>query len=104
MQIDTQVSDAQAATITEDLPELELIGEPATREKLIKLWASFLGESTYERISSAPAFPGVPGFGLAKHISHVVCNCVDLADNLLHIWNIDCDREALLAAALAHDS
>lgn len=104
MGIEVRASEQQLASITEDLPELGLLDDPSTRQKLITLWASFLAESTYDRIRSAPAFPGLPGYDLARHTSHVVRNCVDLANNLHHFWDIDCDREALIAAALAHDS
>lgn len=104
MERKAHASKAATSSIEEDLPELELVSDRETKQRVIGLWGSFLAESSYDRIRSAPAFPGLPEYDLAKHTSHVVRNSVDLANNLLHFWNIDCDREALITAALVHDS
>jgi hypothetical protein len=104
MPLQLEISDADLASINEDLPELALVGNPELRGKLITLWASFLAESSYDRIRSAPAFPGLRAYDLAKHTSHVVRNSINLADTLLQFWNIACDSDALLAAAIAHDA
>ena len=74
------------------------------QEKVIKLWASFLETSTYARIGDAPAFPGLPGYDLARHTRHVIHNCVQQADTLKEFWGIECDRPTLVTAALVHDA
>ena len=104
MALELEISDADLKSINEDLPELALVRSSELKSKLITLWASFLTQSTYDRIRSAPAFPGLPAYDLAKHTSHVVKNSINLADTLLQYWNIDVDSDALIAAALAHDA
>lgn len=99
----TTVAPAEALQIRKELPEIELLGT-SDQEKVIALWAGFLRDSTYASIGAAPALPGLPRYDLARHTRHVVSNCIHLADSLKEFWDIDCDREALLAAALVHDA
>ncbi len=98
------VSAAEAAGIRRELPEIDMLEPAETQEKVIALWAGFLRESSYGSIGDAPALPGLPGYDLARHTRHVVRNCLHLADTLKEFWDIDCDRQALLAAALTHDA
>jgi hypothetical protein len=89
--------------IRAELPEIDLLADPETRQKVATLWASFLRETTYARIGDCPPFPPVE-CDLAGHTRHVVKNCVAMAGNLREFWGIEVDDEVLLAAALTHDA
>ncbi|MBO0688357.1 MAG: HD domain-containing protein [Candidatus Dormibacteraeota bacterium] len=104
MSVDTTVTAEEAAAVRAELPELELIEDPQVRERLVALWAGFLRESSYASIGAAPAFPGLPRYDLARHTRQVVRNSMHLADTMEEFWGLSCDRESLLAAALAHDA
>jgi len=104
MAVMSKVTEAKAREIREELPEISLLQSTETQDKIIALWSSFLRESSYARIGDAPAFPGLPGYDLARHTRHVIKNCLAMADTMKEFWDIDCDREALLAAALVHDA
>jgi hypothetical protein len=98
------LTDAHLRIVIEDIPEIELIGDADMRRKVTLVFASFLKESTYRRISEAPAFPGLTKYDLARHTRQVVQHCVVMADTMRDLWGIDCDRDILLAAAVLHDS
>jgi hypothetical protein len=89
--------------IREELPELDLLEDAETRQKVVAVWASFLRESTYASIGACPPFPPV-AIDLARHTRQVVRNCVAMADNLAEFGGVEVDREVLVAAALTHDA
>lgn len=92
--------------VASELPELRSLESEQTARRVAAVWASFLDDGSYERIADAPALPGavLPSYDLATHTRHVVRNCEAVADTLSDFAGIDCDRDALLAAALAHDA
>lgn len=94
----------EAAGIRDELPEIALISSREMQDKVVAVWASFLRESTYARIAEAPFFPGLPGYDLLRHVRQMTQNAMHLADTMRDLWNRDCDRDALLAACLLHDS
>src|SRR5438105_4657463 len=104
MAASTSADQALASQVKDELPEIEMLESSADQEKVIALWAGFLSNSSYSRIGDAPALPGVRGYDLARHTRHVVSNCVHLADTLMEFRGVDCDRQALLTAALVHDA
>jgi HD domain-containing protein len=104
MAVVTEVSETKAREIRDELPEIGLLHSDDVQKKVVAVWSTFLADSTYARIGDCPALPGLQGYDLARHTRHVVQNCVDQADTLKEFWDIDCDREALLTAALVHDA
>jgi hypothetical protein len=92
------------AQIREELPEIDKLSEADTRQKIATVWASFLRESPYRRISDAPALPGIPDYDLAAHTRHVIKNCLDLGASLREFSSAEFDDDVLLASALAHDA
>lgn len=90
--------------VYEELPEIRELRDETTQRQVAEVWARFLRESSYARIADAPAFPGMPGFDLARHTRHVVRNSIYLGDTLTEFWGIEYDREDLIAAALTHDA
>jgi hypothetical protein len=103
MRIELTVSDETKREILEDVPEIGLLPEDI-QDKVVRVWASLLEDSSYARIAEAAAFPGMSGYDLGRHTRHVVKNCIATADNLKEFWNIDCDRETLITAAILHDA
>jgi hypothetical protein len=104
MAVVADVSETKAREIREELPEIGLLQSQDVQKRVVALWSGFLAESAYARIADCPALPGLSGYDLARHTRHVVQNCVDQADTLKEFWDIDCDRESLIAAALVHDA
>lgn len=86
-----------------DLPEIGDLSQ-GVREAVVRTWLSFLGESSYPTIRSAPALAGIPGYDLAAHTRHVAQNALALAERMAAFQGIDFDRDDLLAAALTHDA
>ncbi len=74
------------------------------RDKVIALWVSFVRESSYKRVGDCIALPGMPKYDLAGHTRQVTVNSIHLANTTRDFWKIDCDRDALIAAALCHDA
>jgi hypothetical protein len=97
-------TDDEHRDIVADLPELELLSDPDTRQKVATVWASFLRESPYTRISDAPALPGIPNHDLAAHTRHVTKNCINLGATLREFSEATFDDDILIASALAHDA
>ena len=98
------ITDDDLARVRAELPEIDLLADPDDQERVAGVWASFLRASSYGSIGEAPAFPGLPGYDLAGHTRQVVRNSLALAESMTDFWGIEYDREALLAAALTHDS
>lgn len=92
------------AQVRSELPEIDLLADPADQDRVAGIWASFLKDSSYATIADAPAFPGLPAYDLARHTRQVVKNSLFLGDSMTDFWGIEYDREALLAAALTHDA
>jgi hypothetical protein len=104
MAIASEVSEVTAREILEDVPEIGLLKSTETQEKVVAVWASLLADSTYARIREAAAFPGMTGYDLARHTRQVVKNSLATADTMKEFWDLDCDRETLLTAAILHDA
>jgi HD domain len=98
------MTDIATVDVRGELPEIEQLDDAATRAAVVEVWESFLAESTYETITSAPALRGVSGYDLAAHTRHVAQNALALAERMAHFQAIDYDRDDLLAAALTHDA
>lgn len=95
---------AGLARIRAELPELDRLNSPELQQKVVSVWESFLDASSYDAISSAPAFPGTGDYDLAKHTRQVVQNSIYLAETSREFGQVDCDMEELIAAALVHDA
>lgn len=98
------ITDDDLAKVRAELPEIDLLADPADQERVAGVWASFLKASSYGSIHEAPAFPGLPAYDLAGHTRQVVRNSIALGDSMTDFWEIEYDREALIAAALTHDA
>lgn len=98
------ITDDDLARIRAELPEIELLADPDDQDRVSAVWASFMKASSYASIAETPAFPGLPGYDLARHTRQVVRNSLFLGDSMSEFWGIEYDREALLAAALTHDA
>jgi hypothetical protein len=44
------------------------------------------------------------GYDLARHTRQVVKNSLGFADTMKEFWNLECDREDLITAAILHDA
>ena len=99
-----EATDTDLEQVREELPEIDLLESHETRRRVAAVWSSFLRESSYERIADGPGIPGVPGCDLARHIRQVTRTCDYLSREIKDFWDIDLDRESLLAAALTHDA
>lgn len=99
------IDGATSDTIRAELPEIDLLTDSAMQDAVVRVWAELLEESGYDRIGDCPAFPGISAkrYDLARHTRHSVRNCIHLADTLKEFWDIDCNRDILLAASLCHD-
>lgn len=91
------------ASVTEELPELGLISDEVMRQQATAVWAGFLRDSSYARISDAPAFAGLK-YDLALHTRHVTLLAKHMADLMSSFWSVECDRDILFAACLLHDA
>ncbi|MBI4190543.1 MAG: HD domain-containing protein [Betaproteobacteria bacterium] len=108
------VTERDMQIVQEDIPEIGLIESDEIRQKVTLVFASFLKESNFERISEAPGLvkdepgatlsPGPPKYDLAHHTSHVVQNALATARTLKEFWGIDYRHDVLLAAAILHDA
>jgi putative nucleotidyltransferase with HDIG domain len=103
------VSDELRARVRKELPEVEEIGEPELREKVIEAWATALAGSSFNAISEIEP-SGNPGVNTLKrgtqtdHIRGVTRLAMKIADELAAILpDLEVDRDALIAGALCHD-
>lgn len=97
------VADSDLRLVEEDIPEIGALHDPDIRHKAALVFASFLKESTYQRISEAPAFPGLSKYDLARHTRQVVQVAMSMADTFKNLWGIEPRHDILLAAAILHD-
>lgn len=98
------ITEQDISLVKEDLPEIDDLTDPDTRQKVTLVLASFLRESSYARISDAVAFPGLPKYDLARHTRQVIKNAMYMAETMTELWGLDCNRQDLLAASLTHDA
>jgi hypothetical protein len=91
------------AMVAAELPELNLIRDDLMRERSAAVWASFLRESTYEKIADAPAFSGLD-YNLALHTRHVTLLAKNMVDLLADLWGVRCETDVLFAGCLLHDA
>ena len=91
------------------LPELDLIGDEALREKVVELHALALSETSFSRIEDIPA-SGVPESPLmrrgtqADHYRAVATMALGMAKGLEEVMgDLEIDYDILIAAALVHD-
>lgn len=103
------VTDALRATVVEDLPEIEGIGDANLRSKVIEAWATALAGSSFGRITDIPGAGNPTDFILkrgtqADHLRGVANFAVKMADQFLETFpEIDLNRDVVLAGALCHD-
>ena len=90
-------------SVRDELPEISMIANEAMQEQTTAVWAAFLRDSTYERIADAPAFPGL-AYDLAVHTRHVTLLANSMLGLLKELWDVECDRDVLLAGCLLHDA
>lgn len=98
------VSDPAGRGVREELPEIAELTDPGTQAAVVEVWTSFLEETSYPTIASAPALPGISGYDLAAHTRHVAQNARALAEAMTSFQGIAHDHDDLLAAALTHDA
>lgn len=100
----TDISDQELLAVRDELPEIGLLKDVDTQRKVSLVFASFLRESSYERIADSPAVPGIHSYNLVQHTRHVVKNSIYLAETLAEFAGQSNDMEDLIAAGLAHDA
>jgi hypothetical protein len=101
----SDITDTDIEQVRSEIPEIAELKNPEIERKCALVWARFLRESSYKRISDMTKIPGVtPKYDLASHTRHVIRNCVFMAQTLKELGGYECDRELLLAAAVIHDA
>lgn len=103
------VSDEIRAMVREELPEVEEIGDPELRDKVIEAWATALAGSSFNAIAEIEP-SGNPGVNTLRrgtqtdHIRGVTRLAMKMADELLSsLPDLEVDRDILLAGVLCHD-
>jgi len=76
------VANDDRASVRTELPEIDLLADPADQDRVAGVWASFMKVSSYSLITEAPAFPGLPAYDLARHTRQVVRNSLFLGDSM----------------------
>jgi hypothetical protein len=99
------VSDRDLRVIEEDIPEILELRDPDIRHKVALVYASFLKESTYKRVSEVP-FVGYPPakYDLARHSRHVAQLAIGMVRSLMDVWGIEVRHDIVVGAAILHDA
>jgi putative nucleotidyltransferase with HDIG domain len=90
-------------------PELDEIGDPDLREKVVEAWALALSQTEYTSIEAIPGSggPGTPTLKQGtqtEHLRGVARMAVGMADALEAVVGpLGIDRDVLLAGGLCHD-
>ena len=103
------ITDALRRSVTEDLPEIADIADPALRSAAVEAWAYALACSDFERIADIPP-EGNPGLSVLKrgtqadHLRGVAHLALAIMDEFQRTNpEIVVDRDILLTGALCHD-
>ena len=103
------ITDALRQTVTEDLPEIADIADPALREGAIEAWAYSLARSDFPRIADIPP-EGNPGLSVLKRgtqadhlrgVAHLALAI--MAEFRRSSPEVIIDADILLTGALCHD-
>jgi putative nucleotidyltransferase with HDIG domain len=103
------ITDALRASVLEDLPEIDDIGDEDLRRKAVEAWALSLAHSSFERIRDIPGEgnPGQLSLSIgdqATHLRGVAHLSLALVDEFTTTFpHIEVDRDVVLTGALCHD-
>jgi putative nucleotidyltransferase with HDIG domain len=101
--------EALRAGVTASLPEVDEIGDPVLRAKVVEAHALALAETEYETIEQIPpcGIPGSPPMKRGTQTDHyrgVARIAMAMADELERVLGpFGVDRDLLIAGALCHD-
>ena len=103
------VTDALRASVREELPEVEQIGDRTLQAKVVEAWALALASSSFGAIAEIEP-SGNPGVNTlrrgtqADHIRGVTRMAMAMADQLsAQLPDLEINRDLLIAGALCHD-
>ncbi|MEM7023908.1 MAG: HD domain-containing protein [Pseudomonadota bacterium] len=103
------VTDALRASVREELPEVEQIGDRTLQTRVVEAWALALASSSFGAIAEIEP-SGNPGVNTlrrgtqADHIRGVTRMAMAMADQLsAQLPDLEIDRDLLIAGALCHD-
>ena len=90
------------------LPEIDLIGDPSLREKVVETWADGLSRGGWrpEDIERIPfTLVKKVDINFAQHVRSVTKICLAVAETFDEIYQgkLKLDRDTILAGALLHD-
>lgn len=103
------IDPADRAMVVEDLPEMELIGDPSLRAAAIDAWAIAISGSSFRRIRDIPgeANPGMLVLrkgGQDLHLRGVTRLALASVDYFAATFpEADIDRDVVIAGGLCHD-
>jgi putative nucleotidyltransferase with HDIG domain len=103
------VTDALRARVREELPEVEAIGDPELRAKVVEVWALALAGSSFGAIgeirpSGNPDTPPLKRGTQTDHIRGVTRLAMRMAEELMALFpELPVNRDLLIAGALCHD-
>ena len=88
--------------LAETLPEIELIGDEALRQRVAAVWQDIWAASRFDGVGDVPIGPDIPHAHL-PHNRAVVAMALQVADTLERFHGIEVDRDVLVAAGLLQD-
>lgn len=88
-------------------PEVNEIRDSGLREKVVRMWVRALERHSLEDIDRIPMSPGGPEkletYNLVDHTRCVTKTSIDLARNLIEIYEFEIDLDSVIAGAVLHD-
>ena len=104
-----QANDALRAQVRRDLPEIQEIGDPELRDKVVEAWALSLAQEGLSSIAQIKG-SGDPEKNILKegsqidHLRGVALLSMRMAEQLKELKpGLDIDRDVMIAGALVHD-
>ena len=104
------VTDDLRASVREDLsPEINQIGDPELRRRVVEAWCYSLVRSSFKRVTEVPPWGAAGIFFLKKgsqadHLRGVARSAINIADDFsAHFPEVIIDRDIVVAGALCHD-
>ena len=92
------VTEADLRLVEQEIPEILQLRDPDIRHKLALVYASFLKESPYKRISEARG-----KYDLARHSRHAALIAMSMVKILSDVWGIEVRHDICVASAILHD-
>lgn len=91
------------AEVVAQFPEVSMLQNKEWARKVCEIWKEVFENCKWDNISEAWFNPVTPGVKLVSHIRANTQGAVALADVHKRLFNVDVDRDVLIATCLLHD-